>query len=634
MSKASNSHARSKTANQESYFRTVCNELAKSGLFSPAMGGSFSIKTSLPDRIGHEHDVMLFSDVLSSEDSPAILRQDLLEPLIELDALEPGDLQFELDRCRLTLDSSKATVRALYHSAINEKVVCITTHSAFSAIGCVQEWQDLVKKILGAEVLPLPYAPSGFPLLKVLRQAISRLEQCQYKAIYLRHHGLLAFGENPDEIQSLTIELLGHVQEYVKADFKVSASSSIRGQESEESIRIQIADLREKLSERAKRPILLRLSQPNDTEDAAFQLIQEGLASAVVAEQFAPHPLVGLDPINLPSKISKLTNKGILPSSILLIDHHMGMGVTAESPEMLARNTMILNQEMDILAMAAPLGVFAPAVVSSEDTPKGFSLKKKEGKSRTLLGEIALVTGAASGIGKACVDSLLERGAAVVGLDINEDVLDLQDKSAYFGQVCDLTDEKQILKALELAVRTFGGLDIMVLNAGIFPASCAIDELSLEHWQSVMKINVDANITLLREAYPLLKRAPRYGRVVINGSRNVPAPGPGAATYSASKAALTQLGRVAALEWGKAHIRVNMINPHAVFDTGIWTEDVLESRAAKYGISVEQYKKNNVLGVELASQDVGELVAEMCGPLFSKITGAQVPIDGGSDRVI
>ena len=149
-----------------------------------------------------------------------------------------------------------------------------------------------------------------------------------------------------------------------------------------------------------------------------------------------------------------------------------------------------------------------------------------------------------------------------------------------------------------------------------------------------MGINVDSNVTLMREAFPLLKEAPRYGRVVINASRNVPAPGPGAATYSASKAALTQLGRVAALEWGKAGVRVNIIHPHAVFDTGIWTEEVLQTRADKYGITVEQYKTNNILGVELFSKDVGELVAEICGPVFSKVTGAQFPIDGGSDRVI
>ncbi|MBV9546518.1 MAG: SDR family oxidoreductase, partial [Chloroflexi bacterium] len=139
---------------------------------------------------------------------------------------------------------------------------------------------------------------------------------------------------------------------------------------------------------------------------------------------------------------------------------------------------------------------------------------------------------------------------------------------------------------------------------------------------------------LLRAAHPLLKRAPNGGRVVVIGSKNVPAPGPGAAAYSASKAALTQLARVAALEWGSDGIRVNVLHPNAVFDTGIWTEDVLRTRAASYGLTVEQYKRNNVLRVEVTSRDVAELAAEMCGPLFAKTTGAQLPVDGGNERVI
>jgi NAD(P)-dependent dehydrogenase (short-subunit alcohol dehydrogenase family) len=149
-----------------------------------------------------------------------------------------------------------------------------------------------------------------------------------------------------------------------------------------------------------------------------------------------------------------------------------------------------------------------------------------------------------------------------------------------------------------------------------------------------MAVNLDSNLVLFREVYPLLKRAPRKGRVVVMSSRNVPAPGPGAVAYSASKAALTQLARVAALEWGADGIRVNILNPHAVFDTGIWTDEVLQARAAHYGLTVDEYKRNNVLKVHISSQDVAELAAEMCGPLFGKTTGAQVPLDGGSNRVI
>ena len=124
------------------------------------------------------------------------------------------------------------------------------------------------------------------------------------------------------------------------------------------------------------------------------------------------------------------------------------------------------------------------------------------------------------------------------------------------------------------------------------------------------------------------------GRVVVNGSKNVPAPGPGAAAYSASKAALTQLARVAALEWGADGIRVNVVHPNAVFDTGIWTDEVIAARAASYGISAEEYRTNNLLGVEVRSRDVARVVVALCGDAFSRTTGAQVPVDGGNDRVV
>ena len=175
---------------------------------------------------------------------------------------------------------------------------------------------------------------------------------------------------------------------------------------------------------------------------------------------------------------------------------------------------------------------------------------------------------------------------------------------------------------------------MVVLNAGIFPGGTRIEALADAQWSKVMHVNLDANLALLREAHPLLKLAPRGGRVVVIGSKNVPAPGPGAAAYSASKAALVQLARVAALEWGADGIRINTLHPNAVFDTGLWTEEVLAERARHYGLTVEQYRRNNVLRVEVGSRDVAELAAELCGTLFAKTTGAQIPVDGGNERVI
>ena len=122
--------------------------------------------------------------------------------------------------------------------------------------------------------------------------------------------------------------------------------------------------------------------------------------------------------------------------------------------------------------------------------------------------------------------------------------------------------------------------------------------------------------------------------MLLVGSKNVPAPGKGAAAYSTSKAAMTQLGRVAALEWAADGIVVNTIHPDGVFDTGLWSNDLIEERAANYGLTANEYRARNLLGREITSHDIGELVATMCGHSFSRITGAQIPIDGGSDRVI
>jgi NAD(P)-dependent dehydrogenase (short-subunit alcohol dehydrogenase family) len=204
----------------------------------------------------------------------------------------------------------------------------------------------------------------------------------------------------------------------------------------------------------------------------------------------------------------------------------------------------------------------------------------------------------------------------------------------FSGLTVDLTDQAALDSSLEKTVHLFGGVDMLVLNAGIFPSSQPVQDIAAETWQRTMTVNVEAPLRILQLCHPLLRLAPRGGRIVVIGSRNVPAPGPGAAAYSASKAALNQVARVAALEWAKDGIRINSLHPDAVYDTGLWTAELLAARAKAYNMTVEQYRRKNLLKTEVASRDVAELAAEMCGPLFAKTTAAQVPVDGGNERVV
>jgi NAD(P)-dependent dehydrogenase (short-subunit alcohol dehydrogenase family) len=326
------------------------------------------------------------------------------------------------------------------------------------------------------------------------------------------------------------------------------------------------------------------------------------------------------------------------PAPRVILDPEWGIVVAGPSAQHSSIAHDLYRRTIDIILRSTALGgweaLSAAHIFDVEYWDLEQAKLRRSGPEPLFRGEIALVTGAASGIGRACVDALLQRGAAVVGLDVNPSIKGMLSRVDFHGIACDLTKEADVTAALEEAVQAFGGLDMLILNAGIFPGGKKIAELDSGTWRKVMSVNLDASFAMLRECHPLLTQAPKGGRVVVIGSKNVPAPGPGAAAYSASKAAVNQLARVAALEWGADRIRINSLHPNMVFDTSLWTPEILADRARHYGLSVEDYRTNNVLKVEVKSRDVAELAAELCGPLFAKTTGAQIPVDGGNERVI
>lgn len=278
----------------------------------------------------------------------------------------------------------------------------------------------------------------------------------------------------------------------------------------------------------------------------------------------------------------------------------------------------ILAPEGDLLKVAEARRSLAEARVEDRYSPH--------------LGKVAIVTGAAGGIGRATARRLHEDGAVVVGLDINPAVVENCQGEGLSGAVCDITDDAALRAAIENVVAQYGGLDIIVANAGIFKAGEYIEELG-DSWDLHMKINLTATQRFLRFSIPFLKLGIDPSIIII-GSRNYSAPGPGAAAYSVTKAGVTQLARVAALELAPSGVRVNTLHPDAVFDTEIWTEEALAKSAKRYGMTVEEYKTKNLLSVEIKSTDIAAMVSTVSSRVFIATTGAQIPVDGGNDRVI
>jgi NAD(P)-dependent dehydrogenase (short-subunit alcohol dehydrogenase family) len=271
-------------------------------------------------------------------------------------------------------------------------------------------------------------------------------------------------------------------------------------------------------------------------------------------------------------------------------------------------------------------------LVTKAKARKSAARRKNADPLRPHAGKVAIVTGAASGIGRATAERLRSDGAAVVGLDINPAVVDTLRGPGLRAVVCDVTDDEALRKCVDGAVEEHGGLDIIVANAGIFKSGEYIEDLG-ESWDLHLKINLTATQRFLKFAIPYLKHG-LDASIIIIGSRNVAAPGPGAAAYSVSKAGVTQLARVAALELAPHGVRVNVLHPDAVFDTEIWSEEALQKSAARYGMTVEAYKTKNLLHTEITSAGVAAMVSTVAGPVFGSTTGAQIPIDGGNERVV
>jgi len=582
----------------------------------------------------------------------APVRMDHLLKLAQLPSLSDPQMVNELKTHVTDAGAPTPSVEAILHAILPYKYVEHTHADSIIAITNTDGGLQRIQSIYGNSVVIIPYIMPGFDLARLCAEEFAKQRSDNTIGMVLMNHGIFSFGETARESYERMIALVSRAEDYLKQQqaWEIPvAPVDIATTE----LRLELAEFRRQLAEHIGYPVILQSCQEQDAmhfirRRDLSDLSQQGPATPDHVIRTKRVPLLGRDLQTYASEYkayfdalapqAKDPKTMLDPAPRVILDPAFGLvtlGRTAEDAQVVQD---IYRHTMEIIQRANQLGGYRALPAKDIFDVEYWDLEqaklRKAGKPPMFSGEVVLITGAASGIGKACVDAFRQRGAAVVGIDIDPAITTLQSGPAYLGLVCDVSDVTAMEASLEQAVRRFGGLDMLVLNAGIFPGGTPIAEFDPAEWDKVQAINLKANLAWLRACHPLLKLAPGKGRVVIMGSKNVAAPGQGAAAYSAAKAGLTQVMRIAAQEWATDGIRLNALHPDAVFDTGIWTEEVIAARAAHYGMSVEQYKHRNLLRVDITSADVAAVVAELCGPLFAKTTAAQIPIDGGDPRVI
>jgi NAD(P)-dependent dehydrogenase (short-subunit alcohol dehydrogenase family) len=262
-------------------------------------------------------------------------------------------------------------------------------------------------------------------------------------------------------------------------------------------------------------------------------------------------------------------------------------------------------------------------------------------KPKSLTGRIALVTGSAGGIGKAIAKKFAEEGACVIINDINQERLQgaTNEFKKTFGAdaaaavLLDVTDVRTIEKAMEDAALAFGGVDIIVNNAGI-SISKPLTEHSIEDWDKLYDILVKGQFLVSKAGVEVMKKQDTGGDIINIVSKNSVFAGPNNAGYGSAKAAQAHLSRLLAAELGGDRIRVNSVNPDAVIaDSNIWAGGWAEGRAKAYGITVEElpafYAKRTLLNETILPDDIANACYAFVSGLLNKSTGNVLNVDGG-----
>ena len=642
-------------------------------------GGNTSVKIRETDHLGKEADVLRIKGSgwdLSNIEIPgfAPVRLADVKTLLSRDAMSDEEMVAFVEKSLLEPKAPRPSIETLLHAFLPHTFVDHTHADAILALTNNSNWKEVLKKLYGDEVAAIPYIQPGFELSK--KVALANQKNPKIKGIILLNHGLLTFDDDAKKSYERTIDYITRAENYIADALLVKPEplgpmppSPLSPDGRRKKIISLLPAIRAMLGHRmvlrfCDNEHIMRLVNSKD----ALQAVTCGPATPDHVLRTKPWALLSEEDgaqsdeallSHIREKISSYTKNYIDyyekykqpgpfmhdPSPRIILIPQLGMIAAGKTYKEATMALDIYEHTAKVMLEASALGTYASI---SQQKMYGMEYWPLELFKLTLLPpekplsrHIALVTGATGGIGRAICDRLAKEGALVAVTDLNQEAIDSLVKELWMrygkhcavGAVMDVTDAASVTSAFAEIILSYGGLDIIVSNAGIAHAA-PIESLSLEEWNKSISVNLTGHMIVCQAALKIFKQQGFGGCIVMNASKNVFLPGKDFGAYSAAKAGQTQLGKVLAIEGAQYGVRVNMINADGIFQNSqLWSAELREQRAKAHGIPVEKieefYAQRNLLQAKIMPEDVANAVVWLCSAEAAKTTGCTLTVDGG-----
>ncbi|MEO6062133.1 MAG: bifunctional aldolase/short-chain dehydrogenase [Thermoflexales bacterium] len=644
-------------------------------------GGNTSAKIALADFAGRITRVLYVkasgSDVatMKARDFAALRLDDIL-PLMSRLSMSDEEMVVFLNHTAFEPGRPRQSIETLLHAFLPFPHVDHSHPDALISLACTPFGEATARKVFGARMAWVDYIRPGFTLSQQIAQGV--LDHPGVECVVMGKHGLVTWGDTARQCYDSTIRIISEAEDYINAQRQgktvfggVKTSGLSRAER--ETLAAEVLPVARGLVS-AQRSAILSWDDAPETLDfvsraRAPELSQLGAACPDHLVHVKRQPLfVDWAPGQGAAALREKLSEGVAdfvtrytayfeqhkgpgdelrdPSPRVILVPGLGMINTGKDATEADVSRQLYHRAINVIGASEAVGGFeslSPAeAYGIEYWPLELYKLKLRPPDRDLAGKVALITGAASGIGLATAERFIAEGAHVAIADINIEGAQkaAADLSAKYGfrralaVTCDVTREEQVAGAFAAATLAYGGIDIIVNNAGIAGGKL-IEDTSLADWQRNIDILATGYFLVAREGFRLLKRQARGGALVFVCSKNSIGAGKGASAYSAAKAAELHLARCLAEEGGEFGIRVNSVLPDGVIQgSSIWNSEWREARARNYGVKPEEieelYRKRNTLKVNVTPADIAEAILWLAGPRSAKTTGGVITVDGGN----